>query len=453
MILKGSQRGGGQALASHLLKTEENERVELHQVRGFVSEDLHGAMKEAQAISKATRCRQYLFSLSLSPPETESVRAEVFDKALDAIEERLGLTGQPRAVVFHEKEGRRHCHAVWSRIDADSMTARPMSFFKTKLREVSKQLYLENGWTMPKGLIDSKARDPRNFGLEEWQQAKRAGMDAGAIKSMVQECWAASDGLSAFSSALEERGLHLAKGDRRGHVVVSFEGEVFALSRLIDKRSKDVSAKLGSPDALPSVEAVNATIAADIAPKLTGFIREAKAIAAKALKPLEDERFAMSEKHQAERERLDAGQRQRHLMETRERAARLRGGFAGFWDRLTGEHARTMKRNELEALFSLQRDRAQRDDLVIAQMKERRALQDRIRAIRRQNAERLLALYQESARVRQMAQARDPSLRSEFRDRSAGGRAAADSARSSPSRRGQSRSLRTNGSGNDTGQG
>lgn len=453
MILKGSQRGGGQALASHLLKTEENERVELHQVRGFVSEDLHGAMKEAQAISKATRCRQYLFSLSLSPPETEGVRAEVFDKALDAIEERLGLTGQPRAVVFHEKEGRRHCHAVWSRIDADSMTARPMSFFKTKLREVSKQLYLENGWTMPKGLIDSKARDPRNFGLEEWQQAKRAGMDAGAIKSMVQECWAASDGLFAFSSALEERGLHLAKGDRRGHVVVSFEGEVFAISRLIDKRSKDVSDKLGSPDALPSVEAVKTTIAADIAPKLTGFIREAKAIAARALRPLEDERLAMTEKHQAERERLDAGQRQRHLMETRERAARLRGGFAGFWDRLTGEHVRTMKRNELEAIFSLQRDRAQRDDLVIAQMKERRALQDRIRAVRRQNAERLLALYQESARVRQMAQARDPSLRSEFRDRSAGGRSRADSPRSSSTRRGQARPAGRTSPGSDTGRG
>jgi hypothetical protein len=46
-------------------------------------------------------------------------------------------------------------------------------------------LYLGNGWKMPEGLIDSKARDPRNFGLEEWQQAKRAGMDDGSIKSMV----------------------------------------------------------------------------------------------------------------------------------------------------------------------------------------------------------------------------------------------------------------------------
>ena len=173
MILKGSQRSGGQQLGHHLLKTEENEHVEIHEIRGFVSDSVLGAMKEAQALSQGTRCMQYLFSLSLSPPQNESVASEVFEAALDKIEERLGLTGQPRIVVFHEKEGRRHAHAVWSRIDADTMTAKQLSFFKSKLRDVSKELYLENGWQMPRGLIDSKAADPTNFTLAEWQQAKR----------------------------------------------------------------------------------------------------------------------------------------------------------------------------------------------------------------------------------------------------------------------------------------
>ncbi|MBI1392932.1 MAG: relaxase/mobilization nuclease domain-containing protein [Alphaproteobacteria bacterium] len=446
MILKGSQRGGGRQMADHLLKLEENERVEIHEIRGFVANSLHGAMKEAQAISKGTQCRQYLFSLSLSPPETQSVRVGVFEKALEDIEERLGLTDQPRIVVFHEKEGRRHCHAVWSRIDADTMTAKQLSFFKTKLREVSKQLYLDNGWTMPQGLVDSRARDPRNFTLEEWQQARRAGLDAGAVKGMVQECWAASDNVGTLSRMLEERGLHLAKGDRRGHVIVSFEGEVFALSRLIDKKAKDVNARLGAPETLPSVAETKTRIAGEIAPKLSAYIREAKAIAHKAQEPLEAQRRALADKHQAERDRMDAGQRARRLAETQERAARLRGGFAGFWDRLTGEHSRTMKQNQLEAYFSLLRDRAQRDDLVIAQMKERRALQERIREVRRQNAQRILALYQEAARLRQMKQDREQGLRSDFREPARGDRpreqAPGRSARSerregrSPSRRG-----------------
>ena len=96
MILKGAQRGGAKQLGLHLLKTTENEHVEVHEVRGFMASDLLGALREAEAISKGTRCTQPLFSVSLNPPQTESVRTEVFESALTAIEERNGLTGQPR---------------------------------------------------------------------------------------------------------------------------------------------------------------------------------------------------------------------------------------------------------------------------------------------------------------------------------------------------------------------
>ena len=60
-----------------------------------------------------------------------------FEEAMNSIEQRLGLEGQPRAIVFHEKEGRRHAHCVWSRVDASTMTARQLWFFKTKLQGVS----------------------------------------------------------------------------------------------------------------------------------------------------------------------------------------------------------------------------------------------------------------------------------------------------------------------------
>jgi hypothetical protein len=179
VILKASQRSGGQHLGRHLLNAEDNEQVEVHEVSGFLSDTVLGAMKEAQAMAMGTRCQQYLFSLSLSPPEGENVAVEVFEGALAKIEEKLGLQGQPRVVVFHEKDGRRHAHCVWSRIDADTMTAKQMSHFKSKLMEVSKQLYLENGWKMPKGFISSQERSPANFTLAEWQQAKAQRPEAG----------------------------------------------------------------------------------------------------------------------------------------------------------------------------------------------------------------------------------------------------------------------------------
>lgn len=150
MIIKASRRSGATQLGLHLLKSE-NEHVEIHEIRGFVADDVMGAFKEAQALALGTKCNKYLFSVSLNPPETESVRPEVFESAIDQIEKRIGFEGQPRVIVFHEKEGRRHAHVVWSRIDIESMTAKRVDFFKSKLNELSKQIYLEKGWAMPKG--------------------------------------------------------------------------------------------------------------------------------------------------------------------------------------------------------------------------------------------------------------------------------------------------------------
>jgi hypothetical protein len=56
-----------------------------------------------------------------------------------------------------------------------------------RLRDVSRALYLEHGWRMPRGLVSCKERDPRNFTRAEWEQAKRAGQDARALKGMLQE--------------------------------------------------------------------------------------------------------------------------------------------------------------------------------------------------------------------------------------------------------------------------
>jgi hypothetical protein len=134
MILKGSQRGGPRQLAAHLLNQTDNDHVTVHDVRGFVSGDLYGAMAEAVAIAKGTRCRQPVFSLSLNPPKEADASIATFVDAADRAEVALGLQGQPRAIVVHEKEGRRHAHVVWSRIDAQEMKAINLPHFKNRLR-------------------------------------------------------------------------------------------------------------------------------------------------------------------------------------------------------------------------------------------------------------------------------------------------------------------------------
>lgn len=173
MILNGSHRGGGLKLAAHLNNQIENDHVELHDIRGFVSANLKDALQEAEAVAKGTQCAQYLFSLSLNPPETEKISISNFEEAVEAAEQKLGLEGQPRAIVFHEKNGRRHAHAVWSRVDAKSMKAINLPFYHQRLTELSKDLFLQHEWRLPDGPRDRCNRDPRNFDLTEWQQAKR----------------------------------------------------------------------------------------------------------------------------------------------------------------------------------------------------------------------------------------------------------------------------------------
>ena len=109
MILQGNQRGGAKNLALHLLK-KENDHVELHELRGFVSNDLVNALNEVHFISKATKAKQFLFSLSLNPPANENISTKTFEEAIEKVEKKLGLVDQPRAIVFHEKENRRHAH-------------------------------------------------------------------------------------------------------------------------------------------------------------------------------------------------------------------------------------------------------------------------------------------------------------------------------------------------------
>ena len=120
-----------------------------------------------------------------------------------------------------------------------------MSFFKRKLTGISRDLYLEHGWEMPKGLAQAGSRDPKNFSLAEWQQAKRQGSDPRWIKETLQEAWKASDSAKAFSRALEERGCFLARGDKRSFVVIDHSGEVHSLPRALGLKTKEVKARLG----------------------------------------------------------------------------------------------------------------------------------------------------------------------------------------------------------------
>lgn len=419
MILKGSQRGFGQNLAAHLLNTRDNEHVALHELRGFCTDDdLNGAFREAEAISRGTRCRQYLFSLSLSPPQDERVPVAIFETAIDRIEERLGLAGQPRAIVFHEKEGRFHAHCVWSRIDAETMTARPLPFFKNRLMEISRGLYLEHGWTMPDGIRDSAKRDPTNFTLAEWQQAKRQGVDPRWLKQSIQECWKLSDTSKAFGQALQDRGFFLARGDKRGFVVLDHGGEIYSLPKMLGLKTKEVRERLGDGATLADVTATQKTIGERMTPAIRRHVEESRTRFLKRSATLGHYKMEMTHLHREARQELDQRQASEWLAENKERSARLPRGLRGLWHRITGEYQKVRALNEDEATRTRDRHAAERQSLIDKQLDQRRVLQAQFKELRRGQAEQLLTLRRDIGRFLALSrgmrgppeQARRPSM-------------------------------------------
>lgn len=367
MILEGNERGYGAELAHHLLNPRDNEHVSVHAVNGFVADDLFGAFIEAEAISHATQCQNYLFSLSLNPPTGADVPVSVFEDTVRRIEQKLGLSGQPRILVFHEKLGRRHAHCVWSRIDAGRMKAINLSNYKRKLMDISRALYREQNWEMPEGFIDPDKRKPDNHSRQEAGQAKRAKLDAKAQKALFRRCWDQSDGLSAFAAALWSEGYALACGDRRGFVAVDANGKIWSLSRWCGVKPKDLRARLGSEDLLWTIEEALVALQSLDTPLPTKG----------TLQPdpnFERKRAELIARQREERADLLAKQEARRIEALAALQSELPNGLKVLWLKVTGRYAHFVERTEEAANEREAADRAETEALIRRHLRERRDL-------------------------------------------------------------------------------
>ena len=373
MILVGNQRGGARDMAFHLLK-DENDHVQVYEIDGFSSDSLLGALKEVHAISKATRCRQFLYSLSVNPPPGKEISTGDFVKVIDEAGRRLGLQGQPRVIVFHEKQGRRHAHCVWSRIDTAKMTAIHLPHTKRKLVALTREIFIERDWKLPDGLIDKRLRNPRNFSLAEWQQAKRIGKDPRIIKTALQDAWAVSDSRSSFKGALHERGFVLARGDRRGYVALDYHGEVYSLTRALGVKSKALKSRLGDFRELPKVSEAQSKLALDLNSMFSRLQQNVDRRTKEATKRFTARHKVLIQRQRRERSALSKVQENRMEASNRIRADRFRHGLGGLWDRLRGEHKRIQTQNQSEAFAQEKQDQVERDNLVFGHLRQRQRL-------------------------------------------------------------------------------
>ena len=269
MIIKGGTRAGGADLGVHLNRTDTNERVRVLELRGVAGVNLDQALREMEAFGAGTRCKSPLYHANIDPRADERLTPEQWGRAVDALEAKLGFTGQPRALVQHVKEGREHVHVVWSRIDIERNRAIPDSHNYRKHEEVARVLEREFGHERVQGAHverEGKERPARTPSHAEMQQAERSGLDPKAIKAEITVLWRQTDSGKAFAGALAEAGYILARGDKRDFIVIDQAGESHSLARRIDGvKAADMRARLSDIDqaTLPDARGARAEQAQD----------------------------------------------------------------------------------------------------------------------------------------------------------------------------------------------
>lgn len=382
MIPKANQRAGGRQLATHLLNEFDNERVELAAVRGAFARDLHGAFEEWEVAAKATLCKKYLYSLSINPdPQQRPVTRDEYYDYIRRTEAALGLANQPRAVVFHVKYGREHCHVVWSRIDQLKGRAVQISHDRQKLRTLTQEFARDHGLELPPGLRENNLKDRFNNrqkreSLAEKQQEERTGINKAERLEAITAAWRESDSAEAFSKALEKRGYFLARGDRRAYVIVDLFGEIHSLTRQVQGvKGKEIRARLAAydvdklPDAAKAQAFARKQLEAERAASAdrSGAAKTMRAGLDKTQRErrtaLDDKRKALFDQHRKEREILAAAQAAQEKRIVSSRLPAQRKGILAFIARITGirlfvEH-RQKKQDQARA-----REQAQQTDAL-----------------------------------------------------------------------------------------
>lgn len=430
MIPFGSQRAEGQDLATHLLNAQDNERLEVAQVRGAVAHDLHGAFAEWEAQARnLTRCTNYLYSLSINPDQRQGrLTREQYLDYIDRAEQRLGFSGQPRAVVFHvKKDGRgvprEHCHVIWSRIDVERGIARHAAYDYEKLMTVTREFARDHGLRLPDGYYKDKTQDRRRgrqMSLYEKKQEDYGGVSISQHKAQVTAAWNRRDTPGAFVQSLEELGYILATGERP-YVLVDRYGNMNSLPKLIDDkkvRTKDVRAFLDKAypkDSLPTVDEARALAAAHRA-AMELFSKGEERATREAVEKQRREELQRKQKprrqsveHEAKgldgRQRLarqEFSTRQKHgrmalrqgyLHESRsirnDRAAHRPTGLAAFIGRVTGVELITKKIHQYRDATRYKLFLAQKAELAERQQRDEKAF-NRWQELQRATIERRL---------------------------------------------------------------
>ncbi len=146
------------------------------------------------------------------------------------------------------------------------------------------------------------------------------------------------------------------------------KGEVFAVSKWVGIKTKEVRIRLIDEKTLPSVEEARIQIANDMTARLDTLSQEQMAVFATRRAELEEKRQTLVRQYQAERQKLIETQQLYWQDKQQEWRNNFNKGMRGLFDRLTGRRKQIEERNEQEAWQIEMHQQQERDALIFEQL-------------------------------------------------------------------------------------
>jgi hypothetical protein len=237
----------------------------------------------------------------------------------------------------HGDTRNRHAHLMITprALEADG-------FAKKKIREITDKV---------KGPQEIEAwrqgwQDFANWALERAGHAARIDVRSYKRQGLERE---GEIHLGPAASAMERRGIQTDKGD---------------LNRGIKQRNEDRE----------QAKIIDLQIERE---KRQQEQKRREELAAKYDQMIAREKRELQAAHQQDIEYLQREQDRRRQQDERRHSARFRTGFLGWWDKLTGRHAETERRNEQAREAQRRRDEADRQRLMEHQAQQRRGQEAR----------------------------------------------------------------------------
>jgi hypothetical protein len=226
VIIKGKSISCSQRSRDHYLRGKENEKITVLEVLGFATKDADEALSMIELSAKGSRCKKPLYSAKINPePGRVWTKPEV-ERAIEILEQNLGLTGHARVVVEHQKHGRIHYHVLWDRFQPGGGPAVRMSNDYAVHQKTQRQIEKEFGLKP----MMAKGRDFKDW---EVKWAKRYGFDIFKLREQITKDFNGVKSGQEFMAALKAKGVVLCRGDKSQFVVILPWGQHKALSSMI----------------------------------------------------------------------------------------------------------------------------------------------------------------------------------------------------------------------------